>query len=875
MAAARTIALLAALLSMCDLGVRVDCARQRRAGGGGTRRAGRGSSSGSGPASRPTRAAAPGRASWIQAPEAEWSHKAPRSESELADALNVGKGRGRGRATKRAQRYDELRAYALFHARVLRSELEEEQRQARERVQRWTRAELARDGSTVFELSATARGRLYADTVVRLDLRGAPLPFHRFTAGDLVAVSPTGSSGPALPAAEARAAASGASDGGGAELDALDAREGGDGSIPAVVLSRSPKFIDVCVRASSAAEASSFASLTAGRGRWRLDQGVSSIPYERMGLALDTFTTPAAGGGEDAEDALRDCIVRCFDERGADAASAVSGGAPRGGAGSHADQRPGKGGVEHGAEGQIEVPPSAKSARPPRRALSEVCDLAALDGPQRAAVRASFERVLTLVQGPPGTGKTRTACAMALATARCAGGGAGGGGRCLLVAPSNVATDGLLAGCLALGLRCVRLGRPACVRPELRERTLDAIVPADGGGGGGAGGGQGSQSSAEAREALLRARWAALRDAEVIVATATGAGELLTGPLAAPELADAASAVRFALCLVDEAAQCIEPAALVAMVAARHAARTVLVGDQCQLGPVLLAGRAQLGAVPDSLFARLAHAGVGVQLLSTQYRCTAALADFSSRRFYAGRLRSVATAEDRPRPPMAPLDAAGAVRWPENGSPLLYVDTRGARADGGYHERRQAADVGGTAEASAEWLDGAADGAAGARAPPAAEDAGAQPARAAAGGTSLYNPCEAAVVVAAVRALLEGGISAQEIGVITPYAAMVSCLNDALGGAKGGSAAAVEVNTVDGFQGREKEAIIVAAVRSNEQGVTGFLKDWRRLNVSLTRARRALIVVGDSRTLERDPHWRAFVMHARRTGSYTELRGED
>jgi superfamily I DNA and/or RNA helicase len=94
-----------------------------------------------------------------------------------------------------------------------------------------------------------------------------------------------------------------------------------------------------------------------------------------------------------------------------------------------------------------------------------------------------------------------------------------------------------------------------------------------------------------------------------------------------------------------------------------------------------------------------------------------------------------------------------------------------------------------------------------------------------------------------VRELIKAGVSPGEIAVITPYSAQARLLRDTMDNSD------VEVDTVDGFQGREKEAIVISLVRSNSKGELGFLTDTRRINVALTRARRKLIVFGDSSTL--------------------------
>jgi superfamily I DNA and/or RNA helicase len=107
-----------------------------------------------------------------------------------------------------------------------------------------------------------------------------------------------------------------------------------------------------------------------------------------------------------------------------------------------------------------------------------------------------------------------------------------------------------------------------------------------------------------------------------------------------------------------------------------------------------------------------------------------------------------------------------------------------------------------------------------------------------------------------VRRLLSRGVAARDVAVITPYLAQVRLLRDAL---RGEVDAGLEVDTVDGFQGREKEAVVVDLVRSNDDGEIGFLADTRRMNVALTRARRFLLVVGDSATLAGHPYYAAFL----------------
>jgi superfamily I DNA and/or RNA helicase len=110
-------------------------------------------------------------------------------------------------------------------------------------------------------------------------------------------------------------------------------------------------------------------------------------------------------------------------------------------------------------------------------------------------------------------------------------------------------------------------------------------------------------------------------------------------------------------------------------------------------------------------------------------------------------------------------------------------------------------------------------------------------------GESRLNAQEAELVVRKVRQLLEMGVKPSQVAVISPYSAQVRLLRKLL------QQDDLEIDTVDGFQGREKEVVVISLVRSNSEGEIGFLADVRRMNVALTRARRKLLVVGDSATI--------------------------
>ena len=134
-----------------------------------------------------------------------------------------------------------------------------------------------------------------------------------------------------------------------------------------------------------------------------------------------------------------------------------------------------------------------------------------------------------------------------------------------------------------------------------------------------------------------------------------------------------------------------------------------------------------------------------------------------------------------------------------------------------------------------------------------------------------------------------GPAPVQDVGIVAGYSAQVRSIAELLGRrgipalagwrargeapAAGDAAQRVEVASVDGFQGREKDVVVISTVRSNAEGAVGFLSDARRLNVALTRAKRGVIVVGDASTLCQDPWWGAWLAFAERSGLFVEAAG--
>jgi predicted DNA helicase len=267
---------------------------------------------------------------------------------------------------------------------------------------------------------------------------------------------------------------------------------------------------------------------------------------------------------------------------------------------------------------------------------------------------------------------------------------------------------------------------------------------------------------------------------------------------------------RFDWVVVDEACQSTEPASWVPLT---RGDRILLAGDHCQLPPTVLSKDAAQEGLARSMMERRVetYGATTTRQLNLQYRMHEAIMRFSSRQFYADTLIADKAVRER-----LLSDFSGMASSPLTDEPLTFIDTAGAD----YDEEAE--------------LDGA----------------------------SRCNPAEGRLVLHKAQQLLEAGVPSGDLAVIAPYAAQVRWLRDRT------PDPALEIDTVDGVQGREKEAVVISLVRSNRAGEIGFLGDVRRMNVAITRPRSKLIVIGDSATLGGHPFYAALLDYVQPIDGY-------
>jgi len=273
------------------------------------------------------------------------------------------------------------------------------------------------------------------------------------------------------------------------------------------------------------------------------------------------------------------------------------------------------------------------------------------------------------------------------------------------------------------------------------------------------------------------------------------------------------SNLKFRTVLIDESTQASEPEVLIPIV--KGAKQVILVGDHQQLGPVILDKKAGDAGLKQSLFERLVVLGHVPIRLEVQYRMNPCLSEFPSNMFYEGSLQNGVTAKQR-------LIENSIFPWPVLDNPMMFWANYGR-----------------------EEISGS--------------------------GNSFLNRVEAMNVEKIITKLFKDGIEPSQIGVITPYEGQRAyivqymSMNSTLTELKD-KYLEVEITSVDAFQGREKDFIILSCVRANDLQVIGFLSDPRRLNVALTRAKYGLVILGNPRALCRNTLWNHLLIHFREKG---------
>ncbi len=262
--------------------------------------------------------------------------------------------------------------------------------------------------------------------------------------------------------------------------------------------------------------------------------------------------------------------------------------------------------------------------------------------------------------------------------------------------------------------------------------------------------------------------------------------------------------MRFSTVIIDEASQSLEAECWNAIL---KADRVILAGDHKQLPPTVKSTEAMKLGLETTILDVMTGKTAYSCMLNVQYRMNNSILNFSNARYYEGLLHSDKTVENR--------------TLRDDKHPLVFIDTAGCGFDEELHAER----------------------------------------------LSYANPGEYFILREHLIMHYEKLVGAS-IGIISPYAEQVRYIRQELAGDESTAHLNIEVNTIDGFQGQEKEVIYISLVRSNEHGVIGFVKDERRLNVAMTRAQKKLVIIGDSATLAQNSLFSDVMAHIEADGHY-------
>ena len=443
---------------------------------------------------------------------------------------------------------------------------------------------------------------------------------------------------------------------------------------------------------------------------------------------------------------------------------------------------------------------------------------------QQAVEKILAATELAIVHGPPGTGKTTTLVQAVKALIK------QDHEQILVVAPSNTAVDLLTEKLDAEGLNVLRVGNPARVSERLMALTLDSKMASHSGmkeirnlkkqaneykqmahkykrnfG----------RAEQEQRKALFNEAYKIMKEVGNIESYVTedliSKAQVITATLVGANHYTVRGR-KYHTVVIDEAGQALEPACWIPLLKAN---KVVFAGDHCQLSPTIKSTVAARNGLSTTLLEKCVTLHPeAVVLLEEQYRMHEQIMGYSSKVFYQNKLQAHASVA---RHLLFPGDA-----------PLAFIDTAGC----GFEEKNE--------------------------------------------GTSSTNPEEAVFLLkhltqmAEQFALKAPGIEFPSVGIISPYKQQVYLLKELLLNSPDLEVHAdkINVNTIDSFQGQERDVIYISLTRSNAEGTIGFLADTRRMNVAMTRARKKLVVIGDSATLSRSQFYADFITYAEGNNAY-------
>ncbi len=463
--------------------------------------------------------------------------------------------------------------------------------------------------------------------------------------------------------------------------------------------------------------------------------------------------------------------------------------------------------------------------------LDESLCIAGLNQSQNLAVQKIVAaKDIAIIHGPPGTGKTTTlvqAIRQTLMSEK----------QVLVCSSSNTAVDLLTEKLHREGIIVLRLGNPARISEEVLMNTLDAKVAAH----------PSSKElksyrktaeeyfrmagkykrtfgreEREQRQLFYQEARKILNDARVLEDYIISEQFNKAQVIACTPVVSSGRMMRdkyFTTVFIDEAAQALEPMTWIPITRSN---RVIFAGDHFQLPPTVKSKKAEAGGLKDTLFEQCMYIDNVSIMLTTQYRMHEHIMNFSNQKFYQGKLIADNSVKNT------------LLSFNENeillNTPIDFIDTAGC----GYNEI-----------VNSESL-------------------------------SIANPEEAQLLIKHLKLVLEQYYQTNKtekritIGLISPYKEQVQYLTTKIAEDEDLQKykSQIAIKTVDGFQGQERDIIYISLVRSNDQKEIGFLNDIRRMNVALTRAKKKLVVIGDSSTLANQSFYKDFMDYADSIGAY-------